>query len=331
MDEENDNFDLDAGVDEIASGMGWTSDDGQSDDFDDGDEFEDGGELPGKQTDEQEKAEGEKAPKNVAPEVTTKAPPASWAKEQHEHWAKMTPEQQSYVELREKQMLDGIEQYKQGHQFASDLMRTIEPFRAEIQSHGLTETQAINNLMNSHRVLTQGPLEARQQAFVELGRSIGLIPNEGQPQLDPQTQELQQRIARMEQQEQLRQQQIYQQEHSKVMSELDKFVADPEHAYFEEVAEDMLPFIKPGMSMEELKTVYDKAVWANPVTRAKEQSKLVAEQSKALAEKQKQEALAAQKARSTNVRRASTNRTSSEPLGSWDSTMQEVLAKRKNS
>jgi hypothetical protein len=210
-------------------------------------------------------------------------------------------------------------------------MRTIEPFRAEIQSHGLTETQAINNLMNSHRVLTQGPLEARQQAFVELGMSIGLIPKEGQAQVDPQTQELQQRVMRMEQQEQQRNQQLYQQEHAKVMSDLDRFVADPEHAYFEEVAEDMLPFIKPGMTMEELKTVYDKAVWANPVTRAKEQAKLISEQTNALAEKRNREAVAAQKARSTNVRRANSNRTTADPLGSWDDTMSEVLAKRKNS
>lgn len=321
--DENNEFDIDSGVADIAADMGW----GDSSDNDDL-----GGEVEGAEVESEDDSEGLPAEpgEEPAPGITTKAPPASWAKEQHEHWSSLSPEVQAYIELREKQVADGMNGHKEIKSFADEIQRTLAPFQDEIRANGLTEAQAITNLMGTHRVLTQGPLEARQQAFVELGRSIGLIPNEGQAQVDPQTQQLQQRIARMEQQEQLRQQQVYQQEHAKVMSDLEAFAADSEHAYFDEVAEDMLPLLKPGMSMADVKAVYDKAVWANPVTRAKEQAKLVEARTKALTEKQKAEATKAQKARSANVRGANTNRTSSDPTGSFEETMAETLAKIKS-
>ena len=318
MDENNEDFDINESADEIAADMGL----GLGDDFNEDEDIEDG--L------QEENSEAAKEVGKETEEPTVKEPPKSWGKDSHEIWSTLTPEAQAQIELREKQMLDGLEEYKHGHQFAGELMRAIEPFREEIHSHGLTEMQAIQNLMGTHRVLTQGPLEVRQQAFIDLGRQIGLIPNDGQTEIDPHTQELQQRLDRIERQEQQRQQQIYEQELTKVRSDVEAFASDPEHVYFDEVADDMIPLLKPGMTMDQLKSVYDKAVWANPVTRAKEQAKLISEKTSELAKKQKEEALAAKKATGANVRRSNANKTTSAPFGSWDETMDEVLARREN-
>lgn len=323
--QEDSGFDIDAGVADIAESMGFGTSEESEDDFN-----EEEGSENGLQEQKQETTE-EVEEKTENTEVSVKAPPVSWSKEQHEIWAKLPPEAQEYIELREKQIADGMNGYKEIKGFADEMQRTLEPFRDEIRSHGITEAQAIQNLMGTHRVLTQGPLEARQEAFVKLGQSIGLIPNEGQPQIDPHTQELQQRITRMEQQENLRQQQLNQQAQTKIMSDLEAFAADPEHAYFDEVAEDMLPLLKPGMSMADVKSVYEKAVWANPVTRAKEQAKLIEDRTKSIAEKQRIEAEKAKKAKGSNVKPANTNRTTSEPTGTWDDTMAETLEKIKKS
>ena len=80
----------------------------------------------------------------------------------------------------------------------------------------------------------------------------------------------------------------------------------------------------------ELQDAYDRAVWANPVTRAKELAKQAESQAQAILDKKKEEALKAKKASSTNVRNIKTNNQSSEPLGSWDDTMYEVLERLKN-
>jgi len=43
-------------------------------------------------------------------DVTAKPVPKTWPKEMHEHWGKTPKEVQDYWEVREKQMLDGLEQ-----------------------------------------------------------------------------------------------------------------------------------------------------------------------------------------------------------------------------
>ncbi|MCK9622140.1 MAG: hypothetical protein M0R47_16590 [Methylobacter sp.] len=317
MSDEND-FDFDGAVDSIGADL-----------FGGSDETDIDNELSNnEQTGEQQEAEAEKTADNVTEEqqqeVPAKAPPASWAKEQHEHWSKMTPEAQAYVELREKQMLDGIEQYKANHAYAQELQRTIEPYRDMLQQFGLNEHQVVENSLGWNRALTSGSVEARQQAFIKLGTDLGIIPQEGQPQIDPRTQELQQRVERMERESQQRQQAEYQQNYSKVASEVEAFASDPEHPYFEEVADDVIALLQTGL---DLKDAYEKAVWANPITRAKEQSKLIESETAVRLAKQTAEAKAAQKAKAANVKPINSNRQSAEPVGSWDDTMAETLAK----
>src|SRR5678809_722451 len=38
--------------------------------------------------------------------------PKSWAKEYHDHWGKIDPKAQEYIEKREQDFLNGLEQYK---------------------------------------------------------------------------------------------------------------------------------------------------------------------------------------------------------------------------
>src|SRR5262245_43095360 len=50
--------------------------------------------------------------------------PKSWAKEQHEIWSKIDPKGQDYIEKREKDFLDGLEQYKTDAQWAKTIRDT---------------------------------------------------------------------------------------------------------------------------------------------------------------------------------------------------------------
>ena len=310
-------FDIDAGVADIASDMGWESTDESTDEQ----QFEDNG-----VTDELQQEQKTEAAEEIAP--PTRQAPASWAKEHREVWGQLPQQAQDYIELREKQMLDGIEQYKQGHAFSNEMQRAIEPFNDMLQQFGASPVQALQNSLEWNRALTSGGLEQRQQAFIKLGTDLGLIPQDGQPQVDQRTFELQQRLDRIERETQQRQQYEYQQNLSRVTNEVETFASDPANEHFDAVADDVIMLLQTGL---DLKDAYDKAVWANPVTRAKEIAKATEAQNKQLEERKRAEAQAAKKAAGTNVKSARVNRQSEGvATGSWDDTMNEVMERIKS-
>lgn len=309
----NESFDLDAGVADIATGLGLGG--GEDDRAE-----QDAGEATagdGEASSEVQKPDDQA---NVT-EQATKAPPQSWAKEKHELWASLPPEAQDYYEQREKQMLDGLEQYKEAANYARAMDQAIAPYRQDFQAAGVDEITGIRSLIEHHRAITQGSLEQRQQAFIQIGIASGLIPKEGQAQPDPQVQALRQEMEQLKHAEVQRQQQYQQQVQSKVTQDVEAFAA--EHEHFDDVAEEIVAFIKTGM---DLQAAYDKAVWANPATRAKE----IAKQVQADTERKRKEAEAAKKASSANVRASSRTRVSGDPIGSWDDTMNETLTAIKN-
>ena len=84
--------------------------------------------------------------------------------------------------------------------------------------------------------------------------------------------------------------------------------------------------VKAGLPLQE---AYEKAVWANPVTRAKELAK---QQTADLAKARENARLAAlpkKHAASVNVKSRDAGRTPTEPLGTMQDTMKQTLAEIK--
>ncbi len=320
MSEESNSDFIDSGVDDIASSLGLGSSDSEQETIDNENDVS---------TSENETidADNGEIKKEEEATTTTKAPPASWAKDRHEAWAKIPPEAQEYIELREKQMLDGIEQYKQGYQYAHTLNQAIEPFRQDIAATGMDEASAIAGLLNHHRALTTGTVEQRQQALLEIGIASGIIPREGQTQADLERNAYEQQIRQYQAMEQQRQQHYIAQQQQQIAKTVESFAADPAHEYFDEVADEIAALLQLG---HDLQSAYDKAVWANPVTRAKELAKEQQKITSIKAEQQRKEAEAAKRAAAVNMRSANRQGRSSEPLGSWDDTMNETLQSIRN-
>jgi len=110
----------------------------------------------------------------------------------------------------------------------------------------------------------------------------------------------------------------------KVQSTVEQFASDPKNVYFDECADHIAKFIQQGDKLED---AYEKAVWANPVTRAKELARIQTESLDKLKPKLKEEAQRSRKAAGSNVRSRDTGRTPTEPLGTMEDTMRETLAK----
>lgn len=299
-----DDFDMDAGVSQIVEGLGFEAE-----------------EDPPPVDPPAEAPDTPAAPDAAAPPVApvTRAAPQSWAKETHELWGKLPPEAQDQIERREKQMLEGLGQYKEFYGVGKSLHEAIAPFSQVLQSQGIEAPKAVSYLLAAHQRLTTGSEDQRRAAYQQLGEQLGLsAPSQGDPAARAAL-ELAQNTHRFIQDKQKEQ---FEKQRTATAKEVETFAADPAHPYFDEVADDIIVMIAAG---HPLKDAYDKAVWANPVTRAKETARLQQETEKQLREKGKQDAEAARKARSANVRSQDTRKASTEPLGKMDDTLKQTL------
>ncbi len=116
-----------------------------------------------------------------------------------------------------------------------------------------------------------------------------------------------------------RDQATLQETRSRVEKEVEAFAS--EHPLFDEVAEDLVPFLNAGMSLED---AYEKAIWANPVTRDKEMDRLAKEKEAKQLEAAKEKTAKAKKAKSANVSSRDTEKAPTGTLGTMEDTLRDT-------
>src|SRR5882672_5127327 len=80
--------------------------------------------------------------------------PKSWKQDLSPHWDKMPRELQDYVtNTREKDYLNGLEQYKAGHTAYSQIHEVMAPYMPRLTALGMQPAEAIRTLMNADWVL----------------------------------------------------------------------------------------------------------------------------------------------------------------------------------
>lgn len=249
-------------------------------------------------------------------------PPKSWAKDKHEVWSKMPVEAQDYYEQREKQFLDGIEMYKGDAGYGKTMRDAMAPYKAVIDAQGIDEPRAVQYLLNAHYRLTQGSTEQRKSAYEQLGRNLGLVaPAEGE-EVNPAVKQLQDRLNGIESSLTAAQQASLQEATAAARTEVDAFASDEKHPYFDEVADDIAILIRAG---HKLSDAYDKAVWANPVTRQKELARIQTEADAKRKSKAQEDVEKARRATAANIKGSDTRKAPTEPLGSMDDTLNDTL------
>jgi hypothetical protein len=257
----------------------------------------------------------------------TRPPPKSWSHDKHELWAKLPPDAQEYYEVREKQFLDGLDQYKGEATFGKAMRDVLSPYKPILAAQGIDEAQAVQYLMNAHYRLTQGTTEQRQEAYRKLGQDLRLAESEPETPIDPHLRQLQERLNGIESSLTAQQQKALQDSRERAAKEVSSFASDKANPYFDEVVDDIVPMIQAGHS---LKDAYEKAVWANPITRQKEIARIQTEAAAKLKLEANKEAETAKRASSANVRGRETRRAPTEPKGTMEETMRDTLEKIRN-
>lgn len=246
--------------------------------------------------------------------------PGTWPKEMHEHWAKTPAEVQDYWERREKEMLEGLQQYKGYHGIGKAMTETVAPYMPMIEQAGLDPQKAVSYLFAAHARLTQGSEESRRAAYEQLGRDLGFVGQQQDPNTPPEIKQALERLNRLEGALTQREQQQYQEARSRVSAQVDAFAK--EHPEFDEVSEEVAAFIRAGHDLEKS---FEMALYANPVAREKQLARIRQEAESAALAKAKEEAEKVKKLTSTNVRSRDTGRAPTEPLGKMEDTMRDTL------
>jgi hypothetical protein len=187
-------------------------------------------------------------------------------------WASLDPELRKEYHEREGVFHRELTKQDGERNFGRQIKAVVAPFEGLIKSLGAEPLQAIDYLLKGDAALRQGTPEQKRAMFMQMARDYGVQINPGeapeqQQPVDPRLETMQQRIDRLEREQNDARNAARETEQAEIASSIETFASDPANAYFEQVRNEMSALLQSGLAGS-LKEAYDKAVWANPETRA---------------------------------------------------------------
>lgn len=267
-------------------------------------------------------------------------PPLTWRNEAKAFWDQLPEGARAEVLKREQDMWRGLEQYKGEAKFSKDVKTALGPVAGFAKHAGIDPVAFVGEASRAVATLadTRIPMAQRQAHAFQLMKALGVTFEvegatgaaapaaagdniENHPVVKGLRSDLKAVISRIQNDDAATAADI----RARLSDGVTQFAADPANPYFYEVADDIAGLLKSGVA-KTLKEAYEKAVMANPTTRAKEVARLtdeaVAKARKADTEKAQQ----ARRASSANVNqgqhRAVPTATAS---GSMEDTMKATL------
>lgn len=344
----SENFDMAGALDSISDGLGFKVEKSATAPVEPAKELVppvDGAKAPEQAAPEDEAAKAAKA----AEEAAKAAPagvtaPKTWKPEAAAMWAQVPPAVQAEIARREEDMFRGLEQYKTAATFGQQVNQVLAPYDQLIRSANIQPLELFKGYMQAEYTLARGTQAEKMHLMqtiardykLDLSQLTGNRTEADDVYVDPDVAKLQQRIqelesgqAQVQQREAAQQRLTAQAKQAEAAQQVAAFAADPKNVFFDEVADDIVALLAVNRNMP-LAEVYDKAVWANPVTRAKAQARLDAEKQAAATTEAKAKAEAALRAKGANVQVQPKAGAATLPLGTMDDTMAETMREIKN-
>lgn len=331
-----DDFDISAAVDDIGSGLGLDLPEPKAEDDDVPLEVTASEtETPVAATTETPAATETPAP--ATPTTPVDEAPKTWRKEASATWAALPSEAKAEILKREADIFQGIESYKVDATFGKSMKQAIAPFEQILAQNNMDPATTIKGLMSSHYLLATGTPEQKANLFRSFAKDYGfdlslLAPQQpaGEPPyIDPAVAALQQKLSSVESElSQARQARLNESRNS-ISKQVGSFAEDPKNIYFNDVAEQMAGLIQSGVAGT-VQDAYEKAIWLNPVTRAKEATRIATEQAATAQAAAAAKLATAKAATAANVKTRAKSGSATTPLGSLDDTLSEALANIKS-
>lgn len=221
--------------------------------------------------------EPEPAPEQ-APEAETPAQPDPYGLAPQyagpaikEKWASLDPEVRAEIVKRDQEVHRTFTRFDEERNFGKGVKEVVAPFEGLIKSLGAEPVQAIKYLLEGDAALRTGTPEQKAAMFHKLARDYGVqldgLAQQEQQQIDPRVETLNQRIARLEHEQNSVIVQRREEEQNTLNAQIADFASKPEHVYFERVKPVMASLLQNGQA-DSLEKAYDMAVYADPDTRA---------------------------------------------------------------
>lgn len=260
-------------------------------------------------------------------------PPASWTADMKAKWASLPPDAREYIASRESESHKAITQMGMKAKALEPFAHVAQKHSDFIQRFGLSPDQAYDNLLVAARQLQDNPAGFIAHIAKTHGVDLSRLTQEQDGQVaqpDPMLLEMRRELSELRQWKAEREREATHQRQQSVESEIEAFGKDK--PYWDQLEEDLVIEVSalkqhnPNMAPRDLlQKAYDRAIHANPDTRAR----ILEDQRRASEEKRKQEqeakAKQARAASSVNVStKAST--TPAKP-GSMDDSMRKVALK----
>ena len=224
----------------------------------------------------------------AAPATEPMEAPAHWASGDREMFSKQTPEAQKWLMERYQGMESA---HTQRSQEIAPIRQFVDQWSPYTQQFGATVEQAAQTLFQTEYRLRSGDNAQKLAVLRELVQAYGVqAPGEGEMPADPRVGELQQQLFQMQAMQQQQAQAAQQQQVQTTTQQVQAFAGQKDdkgnlaHPYFGDVETEMTRLAQADLAagvQPDLQSLYDRAVWANPTTRAK----LMAEQQKASVQK----------------------------------------------
>lgn len=324
-------FDMDSAVAEVGGGLG----------FDESSSNEAGDvelEVTPVTEVEQPATESAEPTAEVPAEVAAVTPdpadaaPKTWRKEASAHWAALPSEIKAEVLKRESDMFQGLEGYKVDATFGKSMKTVVGPYENILRANNMDPVQTVGGLMQSHYLLATGTQEQKAELFQRIAKDYNVdltqfagTPAGDAPYIDPAVAALQKELQTVQSTLNATAQTQRAQREAEVGKSVNDFAANTDNIYWGDVADDMAALLSKGTAGT-LQEAYDKAVWLNPVTRAKEIARTTAETNAKAAAETKARIDKAKLATAANVRTKARIGSAATPLGSLDDTLEASLA-----
>jgi hypothetical protein len=260
----------------------------------------------------------------------TSAPPKTWSKEAATWWEKVPPQVQAEIHKREQDIFKGIEQYREAANVGRAYQEVLTPYQADIQAAGINPVEMFQNFAANHWILSKGTPEQKLTVVKNLishyGIDVNALAGEAtdQPYVDPEIKALRDKIAELENGVLQQRRQAEQARMAEVTKLVQAFASDPKNIHFPVVEAEMARLIQAGLA-NTLEEAYEKAVYANPQTRAAETERLKTEAIEA--ERKRIAALTAKKAATAaNVNTTAKPFGATAPVGTLEDTIAQTLA-----
>lgn len=200
------------------------------------------------------------ARQEVAPGPTPepRKPPSSWKKDYWDHWAKLDPNVQTYMEQRESDFANGVSQHKQRADQAEPFYKAVQPFIPHLQQRGIAPDRWLADLGHVDRILSTGSQAEKADLITRMAAANGVdLQGLVSGQANPQFGHIAQTVNGLQQKLQAFESQQQQAEQARMQETIRSFSADKPH--FEAVRGTMGQLLQSGVATD-LPSAYDKAI-----------------------------------------------------------------------